>query len=54
MAAAEASAAGQGGGLGSSVLAGVAILGLGLAGLTGGFLVAAARRRRVAGSTTAR
>jgi len=51
MVAAKASAAGQGGGLGTGVVAGLAILGLGLAGLTGGFLVAAGRRRSAARSS---
>jgi hypothetical protein len=45
IAAAEASAGGQTGGLSTSVVAGMAILGLGLAGLTGAFLVTAGRRR---------
>jgi hypothetical protein len=39
---------GSGGGPAASVIAGLVILGVGLAGLTGGFLVAAERRRRLA------
>lgn len=44
--ASAASVGGQGGGLGSGVIAGLVILGLGLTGLTGGFVVTAGRRRR--------
>jgi len=44
--AAEASGTNQGSGLGSGVAPGLAILGIGLAGLSGGLLVASARRRR--------
>jgi len=48
--ASAASVGGQGGGLGAGVLAGLVILGLGLVGLTGGFLVTAGRRRRAGAS----
>jgi hypothetical protein len=51
--AAEASGAGQGAGPGAGVVGGLVILGLGLAGLSGAFLVTAGRRRR-AGSTVGR
>jgi hypothetical protein len=53
MATAEARGAATGGGLGSGVVAGLAILALGLVGLTGGFLVTVGRRR-TAGSSGAR
>jgi len=43
--AAEASAGGQSTGMATSVIAGLAILGLGIAGLTGTFLITAGRRR---------
>jgi len=51
IAAAKLSAAGQSNGLGSGVVAGLVILGLGLAGLAGGFMVATQRRRSSADST---
>lgn len=50
VAAAEASAAGQSGGIGTGVVAGLAILAVGIAGLAGGFIVTTMGRRRVAGS----
>jgi len=45
MAAAEATGAGAGGATQSSLVAGLAILGIGLAGLTGAFVVTVGRRR---------
>jgi hypothetical protein len=48
----SATAAGgqSGGGLGASVIAGLVILGLGLVGLTGAFLVTVGSRRRAGAS----
>ncbi len=43
---AHAFSSGQSGGFGGSVTAGIALLGLGLAGVLGGFMVAVGRRRR--------
>ncbi|HTN23441.1 MAG TPA: hypothetical protein VL120_05605 [Solirubrobacteraceae bacterium] len=43
--AAEAASGGQAGGLPGGVLAGLLVLGLGMAGLTGAFVVTTARRR---------
>jgi len=51
-AAAAASSSGQGGGLGSQVLIGMVILGLGLVGVFGGVLVTVTRRRRAASGST--
>jgi len=49
----SASASGaQSGGLSTATVAGLAILGLGLTGLTAGFLVTTGRRRRVTGART--
>jgi len=50
IAAAEATSGSQGGGLGSGVIAGAAILALGLVGLAGGVMATVARRRRSAAS----
>jgi hypothetical protein len=44
--ASAAAVGGESGGLSGGVIAGMAILGLGLVGLTGGALVATGRRRR--------
>jgi len=45
LAAAEATSGGQAGGLPGGVLAGLIVLGLGMAGLTGAFVVTTGRRR---------
>jgi hypothetical protein len=53
--ASAAAAGGQsGGGLGGTALAGIMVLGLGLAGITGGALVTASRRRRATSAAGAR
>jgi hypothetical protein len=51
LAAAEATSGASSGGLGASVVAGMLILGVGLAGLTGAFLYTAGRRRTAASAT---
>jgi len=52
--ASAAAAGGNSGGLSGVVVAGIAVLGLGLVGITGGALATAGRRRRAVGTAGAR